>query len=419
MARGALPARQRHNLVPGLATTTGTLSFTFTTATTIPSGVIAIQVQLQHLNTVGAFTTTMGTTPAAGPSGTCTIVSSSAAQCAISASVATCGASQAAQCALQVLACPFTSSLTAGVVTLSLTAGTYTVGSSQPASKYNVTTDTTVGIDSTSTSLRALPALAAGAVSAVSTAAFSVAGDMVPGTTSTGTLTCGFTTATHLISGALMQVALPFGYLYSVVLANNPGTAAISCASSTLTQGCPATTIELMTCATSAAVPKGAQSLVLQIGGFVVAAKNAAAGTSYRVATATAAGVIIDTAGSGSVPAITAGGSASGSGTAAASVAADLVPGATTTGTLTLAFTTTTTLPMTNGKAVFSLTQGWLRTAAAATLTGGSPATTCTCYALVFDLVHSSQRMLGTRARHPSPALWELPILRLARIILF
>jgi hypothetical protein len=79
--------------VPGLATTTGTLSFTFTTATTIPSGVIAIQVQFQHLNTVGAFTTTMGTTPAAGTSGTCTIVSSSAAQCAISASVATCGVS--------------------------------------------------------------------------------------------------------------------------------------------------------------------------------------------------------------------------------------------------------------------------------------------------------------------------------------
>ena len=59
----------------------------------------------------------------------------------------------------------------------------------------------------------------------------------------------------------------------------------------------------------------------------MVGTKNAAAGTSYSVATATAAGVIIDTAGSGSVPAITAGGSASGSGTTAASVAADLVPG--------------------------------------------------------------------------------------------
>ena len=325
MAQGAPPARQRHSLV-GLATTTRILSFTFTTATTIPSGSIAIQVQFQRLNTVGAFTSAMASPSVAGPSGTCTIVSSCAAQCAISASVATCGASQAAQGALQVLACPFTSSLMAGVVTLILTAGTYTVGSSQPASKYNVTTDTTVGIDSTSTSLRALPALAAGAVSAVSTAAFSVAGDMVPGTTSTGTLTFGFTTATDLISGALMQVALPVGYLYSVVLANKPGTAAINCALSTLTQGCPATTIQLLTCTTSAAVPKGAQSLVLQAG-FVVGPKNAAAGTSYSVATATATGVIIDTAGSGSVPAITAGGSASGSGTAAASVAADLVPG--------------------------------------------------------------------------------------------
>jgi len=380
VARGALPARQRHNLVPGLATTTGTLSFTFTTATTIPSGVIAIQVQLQHLNTVGAFTTTMGTTPAAGPSGTCTIVSSSAAQCAISASVATCGASQAAQGALQVLAFPFTSSLTAGVVTLSLTAGSYTVGSSQLASKYNVTTDTTVGIDSTSTSLRALPALAAGAVSAVSTAAFSVAGDMFPGTTSTGTLTFGFTTATDLISGARILVTLPAGYLVSSTSAKL-GTATISCALTSQPQGCgsTATTNQLMTCTTSAAVTKGAQSLVLQIGGFVVGTKNAAAGTSYSVATATSTGVVIDTAGSGSVPAITAGGSASGSGTAAASVAADMVPGATTTGTLTLAFTTATALPMTNGKVVFSLTGGWLRTATAATLTGGSPATTSTC----------------------------------------
>jgi len=366
--------------VPGLATTTGTLTFTFTTATTIPSGSISITIQSQYLATAGAFTTTMGSPSAAGPSGTCTIASSSAAQCAISASVATCGVSSAAVAATQTLSCPIAAPLTAGVVTLILTAGTYTVGSSQPASKYTVSTSTAVSIDAAGTTTGNLPALAAGAVSAVSTAAFSVAGDMVPGTTSTGTLTFGFTTATDLISGARILVTLPAGYLVSSTSAKL-GTATISCALSTLTQGCgsTATTNQLMTCTTSAAVTKGAQSLVLQIGGFVVGTKNAAAGTSYSVATATAAGVIIDTAGSGSVPAITAGGSASGSGTAAASVAADMVPGATTTGTLTLAFTTATALPMTNGKVVFSLTNGWLKTAAAATLTGGSPATTSTC----------------------------------------
>jgi len=368
--------------VPGLATTTGTLTFTFTTATTIPSGSISIQIQSQYLSTAGAFTSTMGSPSAAGPSGTCTI-SNTAASCAVGASVANCGVSSPAVAASQTLLCSFTSSLTAGVVTLILTAGTYTVGSSQPASQYTVSTrSTSAAIDTASTTFGTLPALAAGAVSAVATAAFSVAGDMVPGTTSTGTLTFGFTTATDLISGALIQVALPVGYLYSIVLANKLGTATINCALSagTQTQGCAptATTFQLMTCTTSAAVPKGPQSLVLQAG-FVVGPKNAAAGTSYRVQTATAAGVVIDTAGSGSVPAITAGGSASGSGTAAASVAADLVPGASTTGTLTLSFTTQTKVPMTGGKIVFSLTQGWLKTAAAATLTGGSPATTSTC----------------------------------------
>jgi hypothetical protein len=49
--------------VPGLATTTGTLKFTFTTATTIPSGAIIIRFNSNYLHTVGAFTTTMGTTP--------------------------------------------------------------------------------------------------------------------------------------------------------------------------------------------------------------------------------------------------------------------------------------------------------------------------------------------------------------------
>jgi len=364
--------------VPGLATTTGTLTFTFTTATTIPSGsnIVIVLQSTQYLATAGAFTTTMGSPSGAGPSGTCT-PSSQAAQCASSASVANCGVSSAAVAATQTLTCAISASLTAGVVTLILTAGTYTVGSSQAASKYTVSTSTAVSIDAAGTTTGNLPALAAGAVSAVSTAAFSVAGDMVPGTTSTGTLTFGFTTATDLISGALILVTLPAGYLVSSTSAKL-GTATISCALTSQTQGCgsTATTNQLMTCTTSAAVTKGAQSLVLQIGGFMVGPKNA--GTSYMVATATSTGVIIDTAGSGSVPAITAGGSASGS-TAAASVAADLVPGATTTGTLTLAFTTATTLPMTNGKVVFSLTGGWLRTATAATLTGGSPATTSTC----------------------------------------
>jgi hypothetical protein len=385
--------------VPGLATTTGTLSFTFTTATTIPSGVIAIKIQSQYLNTVGAFTTMMGSTSAVGPSGHCSIVSSTAAQCAISASVATCGESQAAQGALQFLACSFTSSLTAGVVTLSLTAGTYTVGSAQPASMYTVSTGTSfsVDLDAASTTFGTLPALAAGAVSAVSTAAFSVLGDMVPGTLSTGTLTFGFTTATDLPSGALVQVALPVGYL-SAVTSGRLGTGLyISCALGSLTQGCPPTSNQLMTCTTTAAVPKGAQSLVLQIGGFVVGTKNAAAGTSYSVMTSTAAttafpgGIIIDTAGSGTVPSIAAGGTASGNGIATASVAADMIPGTATVGTLSLAFTTSTILRMAIGKIVFSLTPGYLRTAGGATLTGGSPPTTSTCSALTLTSSGSKQ----------------------------
>jgi hypothetical protein len=58
--------------VPGLATTTGTLTFTFTTATTIPSGSIAIVFQsTQYL----AFATTMGSPSGVGPSGTCTLSS--------------------------------------------------------------------------------------------------------------------------------------------------------------------------------------------------------------------------------------------------------------------------------------------------------------------------------------------------------
>jgi len=369
--------------VPGLATTTGTLTFTFTTATTIPSGDIIIRIQSQYVATAAGFTTMMGTTPAAGPTGSC-VIFNTYAECAVSASVANCGVSSAAVSDSQTLVCSFTSSLTAGVVTLSLTAGTYTVGSSQPASKYTVSTGTTVGIDAASTTMGNLPSLAAGIVSAVSTAAFSLAGDMVPGTTSLGTLTFGFTTATDLISGANVNVFLPVGYLSSVTIAKL-GTATINCASLTpYSQGCPATNQQLMTCITSAAVPKGAQSLVLQIGGFVVGAKNAAAGTSYSVATSTATGVIIDTAGSASVPAITAGGMAS-VGTAAASLAAtDLVPGTTTTGTLTLAFTTATTVPTTGGKIIFSLTRGWLKTVAAGTLSGGTPAATSTC-ALVLN----------------------------------
>ena len=64
------------NLVPGLATTTGTLTFTFTTATTIPSGSIAIVFQSErYLATAGAFTTTMGSPSGVGPSGTCTLSS--------------------------------------------------------------------------------------------------------------------------------------------------------------------------------------------------------------------------------------------------------------------------------------------------------------------------------------------------------
>jgi hypothetical protein len=56
------------NLVPGLATTTGTLTFTFTTAATIPSGSIAIVFQsTQYLASAGAFTSTMGTTPTFSP----------------------------------------------------------------------------------------------------------------------------------------------------------------------------------------------------------------------------------------------------------------------------------------------------------------------------------------------------------------
>lgn len=384
--------------VPGLATTTGTLKFTFTTATTIPSGYISIQMQSKYLKTVGAFTTTAGSPSAPGPSGTCTISAEDDARCAVPASVETCGDSQDAKGAYQTLTCTFSSSLTAGVVTLSLTGGTYTVGSSQPASRYTVSIGTTVEIDAASTTFGTLPALSAGAVSSVATAAFSVSGDMVPGTTSTGTLTFGFNTATDLISGALILVELPSGYLSSVTNAKL-GTATINCALSTLSQGCPVTTSQLMTCTTQGPVTKGAQSLVLQVGGFVVNTKNAAAGTSYRVSTSTSSGVVIDTPGSGQVPAITAGGSASGSGTAAASAPADLVPGTTTTGTLTLAFTIATTLPMTNGKIVFRLTPGYLRTAAAATLTGGTPATTSTCSSLSLNP--------GSAATGCSAAVWD------------
>jgi hypothetical protein len=62
--------------VPGLATTTGTLTFTFTTAATIPSGSIAIVFQsTQYLASAGAFATTMGSPSGVGPSGTCTLSS--------------------------------------------------------------------------------------------------------------------------------------------------------------------------------------------------------------------------------------------------------------------------------------------------------------------------------------------------------
>jgi hypothetical protein len=207
---------------------------------------------------------------------------------------------------------------------------------------------------------------------------------MVPGTTSNGTLTFGFTTATDLAIGALVMVQLPFGYL-STVNSAKLGTATINCNLGDSIQGCPGPTEikrQLMACATTVGAVKGKQSLVLQIGGFSVGSKNAVEGTS--IWTASALGAIIDTVGTGSVPAITVGGSASGSGTATASVPADMVPGTTnTTGTFTLSFKTETLLPVNTGKIHFRLTPGYLMTGAAplaATLSGGS---TSNCSSLV------------------------------------
>jgi hypothetical protein len=228
-----------------------------------------------------------------------------------------------------------------------------------------------------STTFGTLPALAAGAVTAVTTAAFSNSDDMVPGTTSKGTLTFGFTTATDLAVNARVMIQLPLGYLAAVTSAKL-GANSITCTHREWTQGCGSAGIksQLMTCTTANAVAKGVQSLVLQIGGFTVGPKNA--GTSYSVWTSSDLGATIDTVGTGSVPAITAGGSASGSGTAAASVPADMVPGTTTTGTLTLSFKTETRLPMTNGRIIFSLTKGYLSTTATtASLSGGSTTSTC------------------------------------------
>jgi len=366
---------------PGLAATTGTLKFTFTTTTALASGANAIGLEMNsiYLSEVGAFTSTVGS--ATGPSGTCQKFDT-AATCAQSASVATCGVSTAAKSAQQTILCSFTGKLDAGVVSLSLTAGTYKVGSSQPASSYKVTIGSTGGsggggfaaVD-TSSATATLPALAAGAVTAVQPAVFSVDGDKVPGTTSTGTLTFGFTTATDLASGAKVLVTLPVGYLASATSAKLGGTA-INCLLS-VSQSCT-TQNQLLTCTTTAAASKGAQSLVLQIAGFMVGSKNAAAGTSYTVATASSNNAIIDTAGSSTVPALTAG-TASGSGTATASVpATDMIPGTTTTGTLTLAFSTSTAVPMTNGKITFSLPHGYLASASNAVLTGGSTTSTCT-----------------------------------------
>ena len=333
-----------------------------------------------YLSDVGAFTSTVGS--ATGPSGTCQKFDA-AATCAQSASVATCGVSTAAKSAQQTILCSFTGKLDAGVVSLSLTAGTYKVGSSQPASSYKVSIGSTGGsggggpayVD-TSSATATLPALAAGAVTAVQPAVFSVDGDKVPGTTTTGTLTFGFTTATDLVSGAKVLVTLPVGYLASASSAQKLGSTAINCVLS-VSQSCT-TQNQLLTCTTTAAASKGAQSLVLQIAGFMVGSKNAAAGTSYTVATASSNNAIIDTAGSSTVPALTAG-TASGSGTATASVpATDMIPGTTTTGTLTLAFSTSTAVPMTNGKITFSLPRGYLASASNAVLTGGSPTSKCT-----------------------------------------
>jgi len=360
---------------PALTTTTGKLTFTFTTATTLPAGSVMITLRSNvgnYLTTVNGFTTMMGTTPAAGPTGNCQISSNFGQTCASTG----CTGAIPASTTYQVISCAFTSALTAGVVTLSLTAGTYTVGSSQPAAMYTVSTSNNAGtIDVTSTTMGTLPALAAGAVSAA-TAAFSVPGDMVPGTTTLGTLTFGFTTATDLAVNAVVMIYLPVGYLASASQAKL-GANSISCTLGSATIGtCPSTAYQQLACTVGTAASKGAQSLVLQIGQFMVGPKNA--GTTYMVWTTGSNGAVIDTPASGTVPAITAG-TASVSGTAAPSKSDDMIPGTTASGTLTFSFTTMTALPKDKGNIVFSLTPFYLKTATAATLTGGSPATTSTC----------------------------------------
>jgi hypothetical protein len=177
----------------------------------------------------------------------------------------------------------------------------------------------------------------------------------------------------------------PFGYLTTVNSAKL-GTATINCNLGDSIQGCPGPTEikrQLMACATTVGAVKGVQSLVLQIGGFSVGPKNADEGTS--IWTASALGAIIDTVGTGSVPAMTVGGSGSGTGTATASVPADMILGTATTGTFTLSFKIETLLPVNTGKIHFRLTPGYLTTGAAplaATLSGGSTST-CSSVALV------------------------------------
>jgi len=228
-----------------------------------------------------------------------------------------------------------------------------------------------------------LPALAAGAVSAVTMAAFSVPADMTTGAVVTGTLTFGFNTATKLVSGGMIMVSLPVGYLTGSI------TAKLGPAASAVTINCALTAVgantctgqaayQLMTCTTTADVLPGAQSLVLSV--FMVGPKNA--GNSYMVwttAVVNTKNVIVDTMASGSVPAITTGGTASGTGAATFSVPADKVPGvASTAGTLTLGFTTSTALPKDTGRIVFSLTAGYIATASTAKLLVGATAAAST-----------------------------------------